>query len=484
MLARAEHVQQRTITAVEVAERPLARLEPLIGEERFRELRSGAGRTIEVLGGSTVWNVSSTAAGGGVAEMLQVLIGYSLDAGIDSRWLVMAADPEFFTITKRIHNRLHGSAGDSGPLGAAEQARYQEVADANAVAMTGRIRRGDVVLLHDPQTAGMARRLAEAGAHVIWRCHVGRRNSNGWTDEAWSFLRPHLDHCEAYVFTMQEYVPPWMEGVRVRIIPPSIDPFAPKNQDMAPADVVRSLRQMGLLPGGPDHPGPFIRRDGTPGRITRKAAIAGAGDSTLGPDTPVVVQVSRWDRLKDMQGVLEGFVSAVPGRLDAHLALVGPSVTAVADDPEGTEVYAECLAAWGELPADVRRCVSLVTLPMEDVDENAAMVNAIQRHASVIVQKSLEEGFGLTVAEGMWKGKAVVASDVGGITEQIVPGCGILLGDPTDLAGFGSVLVDILSHPRKALDLGARARQHVLEHFVGDRHLLHYAQLVSELCAR
>ncbi len=182
-----------------------------------------------------------------------------------------------------------------------------------------------------------------------------------------------------------------------------------------------------------------------------------------------------------MKGVMEGFVAAAPALADAHLALVGPAVVGVSDDPEGAEVYAECLSAWEALPADARRRVTLVTLPMADVDENAAMVNAIQRHATVIVQKSLAEGFGLTVAEGMWKAKAVVASRVGGITEQIQPGTGVLLNDPTDLTAFGEALIDLFAHPRKLLQLGSRAREHVLESFVGDKHLLLFSQLMTEL---
>jgi trehalose synthase len=144
-------------------------------------------------------------------------------------------------------------------------------------------------------------------------------------------------------------------------------------------------------------------------------------------------------------------------------------------------VYAQCLAAWGDLSAEARRRVTLVTLPMVDVDENAVMVNAIQRHATVIVQKSLEEGFGLTVAEGMWKAKAVVASNVGGIADQIAPGTGVLLSDPADLPAFGKAITDLFAHPQELIQLGVRARQHVLDNFVGDKHLLLFAQLMVEL---
>jgi trehalose synthase len=474
-------VEEHSVREIEVAVRALSRLEPLIGSERYGELRQAAAQTSRVFEGKTVWNVSSTAAGGGVAEMLQVLVGYTLDAGIDIRWLVMSADPEFFSITKRIHNRLHGVAGDTGALGPNEAAHYAAITAANAKSVMSRLRRGDVVLLHDPQTAGMAPALAEAGARVVWRCHIGRAGSNQWTEEAWSFLRTNLAHCEAYIFSLPEYVPPWIEGSKVRVIPPSIDPFSPKNQDMTPSNVILTLGRIGLLQGVPtDPPGTFIRGDGTAGQVERQAAVVSANGAPLGSDIPLAVQVSRWDRLKDMAGVMEGFAAA-PALVDAHLALVGPAVIGVTDDPEGAEVYEECLAAWEDLPADARRRVTLITLPMADVDENAAMVNAIQRHATVIVQKSLAEGFGLTVAEGMWKAKAVVASNVGGITEQIVPGTGILLRDPADLTAFGNALTELFAHPRKLVHLGSRAREHVLESFVGDRHLLLFAQLMAEL---
>jgi trehalose synthase len=471
-----------SVREINVPVHALSRFEPLIGEERYGELRRAAALTSHRLEGKTVWNLSSTAAGGGVAEMLQVLVGYIQDANVDIRWLVMAGDAKFFSITKRIHNRLHGAAGDAGELGPNETAHYTDIMAANLVSVMGRVRPGDLVLLHDPQTVGMAAALAGAGARVIWRCHVGREGSNEWTDEAWSFLRPHLAHCEAHIFSLRQYVPSWMDESRVQVIPPSIDPFSPKNQEMSQGDVIRTLRRIGLLEGGgAGAPATFTRRDGTPGHIGRRASILPEGGLPLDPDAQLVIQVSRWDRLKDMTGVLQGFASSMVGRVDAHLALVGPSVADVTDDPEEAEVFAECVSALEALPADARRRVKLVTLPMEDIDENAAMVNALQRHATVIVQKSLVEGFGLTVAEGMWKAKAVVASSVGGITEQVAFGTGILLADPTDLPMFGDTLAELLTRPDQIAQLGARARQHVLETFVGDKHLLRYAQLIEWL---
>jgi trehalose synthase len=199
----------------------------------------------------------------------------------------------------------------------------------------------------------------------------------------------------------------------------------------------------------------------------------------------VVLQVSRWDRLKDMPGVMHGFARRLD-RLDddVHLMLAGPDVSGVSDDPEGAEVLAECRSAWADLDPPARERVHLCSLPMDDVDENAHLVNALQRHATVVVQKSLVEGFGLTVTEPMWKGRPVVATRVGGIQDQIVHGeSGLLLDDPTDLDGFGDLLESVTDDPALGARLGKAARERVREHFLGDRHLIQYAELFRQLLA-
>jgi trehalose synthase len=191
--------------------------------------------------------------------------------------------------------------------------------------------------------------------------------------------------------------------------------------------------------------------------------------------------VSRWDHLKDMSGVLRGFAEHAAPLGPGYLMLVGPAVAGVSDDPEGATVYAECVAQWRSLPEPIRARILLVTLPLDDIDENAAMVNAIQRHATVIAQKSMAEGFGLTVAEGMWKARPVVASAVGGIMDQIVDGTGILLADPRDLPRFGVAVRRLLDDPAAADRMGQAAQEHVRQSFVGDRHLLQYADLFEGL---
>jgi trehalose synthase len=435
------------------------------------------------MGGTRIWNINSTASGGGVAEMLQVLVGYGLGLGLEVRWLVIQGDAAFFTITKRIHNRIHGAQGDNGPLGEAEAAHYCQVLDANGRAVLKRVRAGDVVILHDPQAAGLASTLSTAGLHVVWRCHIGADHQNAWTEEAWRFLRPHIDAADAVVFTRAQYAPPEVPTEKLAVIPPSIDPFSPKNQRLAPSTRQHILGRIGLLGPWQDGLATFTRRDGTRSRVHHPASIISEGPP-LDPSVPLVVQVSRWDRLKDMQGVMSGFTASLAEGVHADLALVGPAVEGVTDDPEGAEVWAECVSIWERLPPATRRRIRLVSLPMDDIDENAVMVNAIQGHARVIVQKSLFEGFGLTVAEGMWKAKAVVASAVGGIVDQIVPGTGILLDDPANLEAFANILRDLLGNPDRIDQLGRAAREYVNENFIGDLHLLRYAALIEKLLAR
>ena len=469
------------VTAVKVPRRPVSLLEPIIGGPRYVRLIEAADQVRKLLAGHTIWNVNSTATGGGVAEMLQVLVGYVSELEIPIGWLVITGDAEFFAITKRLHNQIHGEVA-GGPLGATEAHHYTQMLTANAAELLDRIRPGDVALLHDPQTAGLAGPLARAGARVVWRCHIGVSWENDATRGGWDFLRPHLDRAERYVFSRQQYVPSWLPDDKVTIIPPSIDPFSPKNQDLDGATVQAILATLGVLDGTPPQvPARFVRRNGDTGTVTRPAVITGEGRPSAAD--PVLLQVSRWDRLKDMAGVMRGFADHVAPRGAGYLILAGPAVTEVSDDPEGAAVYGECLLQWHDLPPAARARVSLVTLPLDDVDENAAMVNALQRHATVIAQKSLAEGFGLTVSEGMWKSRPVIGSAVGGIIDQIADGTGILLSDPTDLTAFGQAVRLLFADRAEATRLGQAARAYVREHYLGDIHLLRYARLLGALIA-
>lgn len=286
-----------------------------------------------------------------------------------------------------------------GPLGDSERGVYDQATADSAQELRALIRGGDMVILHDPQTAGLAAPIRAAG-------HECRR-----------------------------------------------DCFVP--------DV---------------HPCGRFTRAGRPAR--RHCAVGPPPGATV----PLVVQVSRWDHVKDMGGVMRAFAEEVAPNTSAHLLLAGPSVTAVADDPEASRVLLECLEQWRLLPHAVRARIHLACLPMRDVEENAAIVNAIQRHGAVVTQKSLAEGFGLTVAEAMWKGRPVVGSAVGGIQDQIVAGeSGILIDDPADLTAFGGAVRGLLDDPALADRMGSAAELRVNEHFLGGTHLERWGALIQKL---
>ena len=286
---------------------------PLIGPERAERFKATAQAAREQLAGRVVLNVNSTASGGGVAEMLRTLLAYARGAGVDTQWIVIQGDPHFFEITKRIHNNLHGAPGDGGLLGDDERRHYEEIVRANADELLALVRPRDIVLLHDPQTAGLAQALARAGVIVVWRCHVGADVVNAHTERAWAFLRPYLDDVDAYVFSRAAYAPDWADPRRTFVIPPSIDPFSAKNQPMSPADVEAVLHYVGLLAGEPPaEVAAFMLEDGSIGRINRHVDVLQTGPPPPA-GAPLVVQVSRWDPLKDMAGVMTAFAEDVAG---------------------------------------------------------------------------------------------------------------------------------------------------------------------------
>jgi len=458
---------------VKLSPRRIEDLSVVVPQDRINRLRDDVvPRMKEKLNGNQIINVNSTAAGGGVAEMLHVLLPLTLGVGVPTRWFVLEGDPEFFAVTKRLHHRLHGNEGDAGHLGPDEQAVMRRVTDANVDVLLDNITPGDVVILHDPQPAPMAAILAARGVPVVWRCHVGVDFDNLFTDEAWEFLREFLyGNVGEYVFTRPSYAPEWVAPDLLRIIKPSIDPLAPKNQELSSETVLGALSGSGIIQGPGFGSASFVRGDGTSAPFRMQAEIVRSGEPPT-PDTPLVVQVSRWDPLKDMAGVMRGFVDHVAADTVAHLMLVGPSTASVSDDPEGQSVLDAIIAEWRTLPDDVRSRVHLVSLPMDDPEENGALVNALQRHAAVVTQKSLAEGFGLTVTEAMFKGTPVVASAVGGIADQIDDQVsGILIADPRDLQGFGHAIVGLLGDPVTAQRIGRAARQRAIDVFLPDTSL-------------
>lgn len=465
------------VVPVPVSPAPLERFRAVVGDD-YARMERAIDRARELLAGRAIWHVNSTARGGGVAEMLQSLLAYARGAGVDVRWLTITGDPEFFAVTKRIHNRLHGAPGDGGELGAAERESYERTLTRSADELRALVHPDDVVYLHDPQTAGLTPALRESVSAVVWRCHVGIDHPNELARGAWEFLRPYVEQADAYVFSRRVYAWEGLAAERLWIVPPSIDAFSPKNQDMA-ADVAAAiLGRIGIAePAGSALPA-FIRQDGTQGRVDRPAEVD--QEAPVPEGAPLVVQVSRWDRLKDFAGLLTAFTEHLRHER-AHLLCAGPAVAGVADDPEGAVVLDEIRAQRAGLSGALRARVHLACLPMDDADENAAMVNAIQRSADIVVQKSLAEGFGLTVAEAMWKARPVVASGVGGIQDQIVDGESGILVEPRDLTATAAAIDGLLDHPERARAIGDAARERVRGSFLGTRHLVQYMDLLDGL---
>jgi trehalose synthase len=466
------------ITSVDIGTFPLDRFESVLDEERMEKVREGAERAREVLGDRTIWHVNSTARGGGVAEMLIALLPYAHGAGVDARWVVIDGDGPFFKVTKRIHNLLHGSEGDGGDLGDEAREAYESALEPNARELAEQIDGDDIVVLHDPQTAGLIPAVKETGAKAVWRCHIGLDEPNDNARRAWEFLRGYVEQADAYVFSRDAFVWEDLDRDRGSIIAPSIDAFAPKNQDLSDETVDAILAHAGIVAdAAKGEPPEFTRMDGSKGTVEREAEMLEESPLELGDR--YVLQVSRWDRLKDPLGVIQGFADHVGS---AHLIYAGPAVDDVADDPEGAEVLEQARELWRSLPDDARARIHLATLPMDDLDENAAIVNALQRRATIVVQKSLAEGFGLTVAEAMWKGRPVIASRIGGIQDQIEDGrCGILLDDPEDLEAYGKAVSDLLDDPDRAARIGEAARERVKDRYLGTESLLHYLALIEPL---
>ncbi len=447
--------------------------------EAVRALREEAAALVSALRGRAVWMVNSTSRGGGVAEMMPKLVSILNELGLDTKWVVMGSeDPAFFDLTKNLHNLIHGK-GDPG-LGDEERQLYAAVSSENAAELKQRLRPEDILVIHDPQPLGMGALLKrELGMPFFFRCHIGLDDDVPETRCAWNFLRPYAELCDYAIFTSPEYIPPFLAG-KAGLITPAIDPLSYKNRELSPHKLAGILKNSGLASSRhPVVPHAFpeqatrLRPDGTFGPMD--------GETDIGiPFRPIVTQISRWDRLKGFEPLLEAFArlkESIASRpvSDRHrrrlgkmrLVLAGPDPAAVADDPEAQSVLADLIHTYRGLPHWLQEDVALISLPMGLRHENALMVNALQRCSSVVVQNSIREGFGLTVTEAMWKQCGVLGSRACGIRQQIRDGMdGRLIPDCEDPAQIADLLDSTLDDLPGRAHFGRSAQRRVHDEFL------------------
>ena len=389
---------------------------PIVGQPIIDDLRLLA----EKLKGKVIQQVNSTAVGGGVAEILSRMVPLLKELGIDTRWDVIKGGEQFFEVTKKIHNALHGRPEE---ITQQDFDIFMETSQKNIEALDIY---GDIVFVHDPQPIALIKK--RSGNKWIWRCHIDVSNPN---QRVWGFLENFMTNYDSAVFSS----PGFSQRLPIRqfLISPSIDPLSDKNREL-PQEIIDS--------------------------VLRKYNIK--------KDKPIITQISRFDRLKDPVGVIEAY-KQVKKYFDCQLILAGGSA---ADDPESGQVLEEVKTRSGH-----DKDIHILLLPQDDI-----VVNALQRASDVIVQKSLKEGFGLTVAEALWKTKPVVASNVGGIPLQIKHKYSGLLCHSIDGASFA--IKQFLANPGYAKKLGENGREHIRNNFLIMRHIREYMLLFLSLYHR
>lgn len=396
----------------------------IVGKELTEQIRQLA----EPLKGKRVLHVSATAFGGGVSEILYTLVPLMRDVGIDAHWHVIFGKEEFFNATKLLHNSLQGA---EETLSEEQWEVFDEINQMNAEGLQGD---WDVVVVHDPQPIGLRRGALEKGRKWVWRCHIDLSTPNPAPIER---LLPMIEEYDASVWHMEQYVPNDMGRHRdaVNIIPPAIDPLSPKNMAFSPEDAAFVCRQFGI-----------------------------------DVDRPLITQVSRFDPWKDPIGVIDAYRQVTEQVPEAQLAMVGSMAT---DDPEGMEYFQKTFEYAGG-DEDVKILSNLNNV-------GAIEVNAFQSQSDICLQKSIREGFGLTVTEALWKGRPTVAGNVGGIPLQIEDGVsGYLVDSPEQCA---ERCVEILRDPELGKNLGRQGKEHARRRFLTPRLLRDWLDLFSDLDA-
>ncbi len=411
--------------SIPVTPKSLVDYRPIVGDECIDELQ----RLAQPLRGARVLHVNATAFGGGVAEILGTMVPLMNDLGLICDWQVIRGADEFFNVTKAMHNSLQGSFVAWTPEMLDIWRRYNRL---NAELFDEDY---DFVIIHDPQPAGILGFVTERldrrpFGRWIWRCHIDLTDSQ---PETWDLLRPHVEMYDAAVFTLQDYVKSDLDHPRVVLIPPAIDPLSPKNVDL-PTETVHAI-------------------------------LARYGVDTA---RPYVLQVSRFDPWKDPLGVIDVYRQVKERMPELQLVMVASMAS---DDPEGWSYYERTARRAGE-DYDIHLLSNINGVGNIEV-------NAFQRAAAVVIQKSVREGFGLVVAEALWKGRPVVAGNVGGIPLQILYGkTGYLVNTIPEAADR---VLHLLLHPEVADRMGALGREHVRANFLTTRNLRDYLEMFGLL---
>jgi trehalose synthase len=435
--------------------------------------------SIHDLKGRTIWMINSTATGGGVAEMLPSQIRIMRSLGVNIEWLVIeTSDSSFFKLTKRIHNAIHGSG--NGNFTESERSIFEKINAQNIDDALSYINDGDLVVIHDPQPMPLATMIRkERKVKLVWRCHIGLEERNSTTDGVWNFLSHYFDAYDHFVFSIPAYVPEQIKD-KTSIITPAIDPLSHKNRILHTDQCVDLLLQSGIISGRqPVLYDVFkyqVRRvmpDGTFNKVNHKSNL----DLIY---RPIVTEISRWDRLKGFKELMYAFIimkeknesSGNPSSVNykrikaARLVLGGPDPAFVADDPEGAEVLNELIDQYKNIHSKLQDDIAILLLPLDNPVENALIVNALQRFSNIVVQNSLQEGFGLTATEAMWKQRPVLVSGAAGLKFQVEDGItGKINDNPKDIDQLASIMEYMLNNPKERDKQGFNGQLRVIKNF-------------------
>ncbi len=393
---------------------------PIVGEAVINQLTQIA----KALKNMRIVHVNSTAQGGGVAEILEKLIPLSKALGLNARWLVMRGDQEFFQCTKAFHNALQGK---KSIIPASYLQKYEEINASNAEELRSVLEEAEIVFIHDPQPAALINHFPKRKGKWIWRCHIDVSNPDR---HVWRYLREFIVKYDASIFSLNEFARKLPHPIY--LIPPSIDPLSEKNMDLSPEEIALIYPRF-----------------------------------NIDPLRPMMLQVSRFDRFKDPLGVIQAYQLVKKFKPHVQLVLAGGGAP---DDPEGDIILNEVHAASKADPD-----IHILFLP----PDSHRTINALQRAADIVLQKSIKEGFGLTVTEAMWKQKPVIGGNTGGIRLQVINHhTGFLVDTPEGAANRTRYL---LQYPEKRKEIGEIAKQFVKENFLITRHLLEYLTLIVTL---